>query len=96
MQKKWINLALSLLFFSLSPISYADGLTIKPGDTLQKQISAFKGKKITIRLVSGEELTGTVKESTNELVQLSDLSGKEFFDAIIDVNKVSAILVKTK
>ena len=69
---------------------------MKHGDTLQKQIEAQKGKKITLRLRSGEELTGTVKATTNELVHLGELSGKEFFDALIDVNQVAALIVRVK
>lgn len=81
---------------SVAPASHATGLIIKNGDTLLKQVAAHKGKKITVRLTSGEEITGVVKETTGELIQLSDLAGKEFFDAIIDANKLSAVIVRTK
>jgi F0F1-type ATP synthase delta subunit len=96
MKNKGIRFAAALLMLTVAQISYAEPLSIKPGDTLQKQIEAQKGKKITIRLQSGEELTGTVRATTNELIHLGELSGKEFFDALIDVNKVTALIVRTK
>ena len=96
MKNKFLFLALFAASLACTQLAGAAELSIKSGDTLAKQISAQKGKKITVRLTSGEELTGTVKESTPELVQLGELSGKEYFDAIIDVSKVSAILVRTK
>ena len=96
MKMNILKLSMLLACAALAQTGYADGLSIKAGDTLQKQVAALKGKKVTVKLQGTEELTGIVKESTNELLQLSELSGKEFFDAIIDMNKVTAILVRTK
>ena len=76
--------------------SVAEDITIKAGDTLQSLLETQKGKKITVRLSSGEELTGRVKTVGKDLLQLGELSGKEFFDAIIDVTKISAMIVRTK
>ena len=93
---KFLNTTILFALVSVAQFSHADALSIKPGDTLQKQIAAQKGKKITVRLLAGEELTGIVRDVSNELLQLGELSGKEYFDAMIDLNKVTAILVKTK
>jgi hypothetical protein len=94
--KKWLYSTLLLGLLVGAQLSHADALSISQGDTLQKQIEAQKGKRITVRLMSGEELTGTVRAATKELVHLGELSGKEFFDAVIDANKVTAILIRTK
>jgi hypothetical protein len=96
MKKNLLAVALSLSLFAVAHVSHADPVSIKSGDTIQKQADAQKGKKITVRLMSGEELTGTVKGTTAELIHLTELSGKEFFDAVIEVNKVTAILIRTK
>jgi hypothetical protein len=96
MKMNILKLSMLLACATLAQTGYADGLSIKAGDTLQKQAAALKGKKVTVKLQGTEELSGIVKESTNELLQLSELSGKEFFDAIIDMSKVTAILVRTK
>jgi hypothetical protein len=90
----------SLILLSIlalaAPVGSAEPLVVKQGDSLQKQIQAQTGKKITVRLQSGEELTGTVKLATGEVLHLGKLTGKEFFDAVIDTSKISAILVRTK
>ncbi len=96
MKMNIIRLSALLAFLAAAQIACADGLAIKPGDTLQKQVAALKGKKVTVKLQGTEELTGVIKDSTSELLQLSELSGREFFDAIIDMSKVTAILVRTK
>jgi hypothetical protein len=90
------RLALALMIVPAAPASYAEPIAIKAGDTLQKQIEAQKGKKVTLRLVSGEELSGTVRSTTGELIHLGELSGREFFDAVVDVSKVTALIVRTK
>lgn len=96
MKMNILKLSMLLACAALAPSSHAEALSIKAGDTLQKQVASLKGKKITVKLQGTDELTGIVKESTNELLHLGELSGKEFFDAIIDMNKVTAILVRTK
>ena len=41
--------------------------------------------------VSGKTLTGVVKEVGNHLIHLEKLSGKEYFDALIRIENISAI-----
>lgn len=51
---------------------------------------------VTLRLRSGQELTGTVREATGRLVVLGALSGREFFDAVVPLEAVEAVLIRTK
>jgi hypothetical protein len=74
----------------------ADPLVLNPGDTMEKVLTAQKGKKVTIRLGSGEDLSGTVKEVNGSLVQLSGLSGKEFYDAVIATQRIAAVIIRTQ
>ena len=74
----------------------ADELSIKAGDTLQKILEGQKGKRVTVRLLGGEEMTGKVRSVSTELLQLGELAGKEFYDAVVDMNKVSAVVVRVK
>jgi hypothetical protein len=90
---KWL---FACCIWAAAALAHAEAPVIKPGDTLPKLIQAQTGKKITVRLQSGEELTGTVKTATNEMLQLSELAGKEYFDALIDINRINAVLIRTK
>ena len=74
----------------------ADELSLKAGDTLQKVLEDQKGKRVTVRLSAGEDLTGKVKTISKELVHLGELSGKEYYDAIVELSKISAIIVRVK
>ncbi len=95
MKKMWVAV---MFIFCIGWVqaSVAEDIAIKAGDTLQTVLEVQKGKKITVRLLGGEELTGRVKTVSKDLLQLGELSGKEYFDAIIDVNKISAMIVRTK
>ena len=95
MRKMWV-VVMFLFCIGWVQVSVAEDISIKAGDTLQSLLEVQKGKKVTVRLLSGEELTGRVKTVSKELLQLGELSGKEYFDAIIDIPKISAMVIRTK
>ena len=74
----------------------AEQFAIKSEDTIAKVLAGQKGKKITITLTQGEELSGTVANITDELLHLEQLTGKEFYDAVIAVKEISAVIIRTK
>lgn len=71
-------------------------LTVKSGDTIQKLLEGCKGKRVTVRLQGGEELTGKVITITRELVHLGELMRREYFDAVVDISKVEAVIIRVK
>ncbi len=74
----------------------ADPVLIGNDDTLEKILIGQKGKKVTLRLVAGEDLTGTIKEVTGQLVLLSELANKEYFDAVVATKSIVAVIVRAK
>jgi hypothetical protein len=69
---------------------------VKAGDTLQNVLEGYKGKRVTIRLQGGEELIGRVKFISKELLHLEALNSREFFDAVVDVSRIEALIVRVK
>lgn len=59
--------------------------------TLADNLTAFKGKAVTVTLTSGQTVSGYVKEVTVNLLHLEKLSQKEFFDAIIVLDKITSV-----
>ena len=93
------HLVYGLLFFSVFGLSnnvFAEGFALKQGDTIQKILEDRKGKQVTLRLSDGGELTGRILAVTKELVLLSELAGREYFQGIIDSSKVTAVIIRTK
>ena len=92
-----MRFALTLLVFAvLATGASAQGLTISPTDTTQSVIAAQKGKRITVRLRSGQELSGVVRDSSDRLLILGEVSGREFFDAAVPIDAIEAVLVRTR
>jgi hypothetical protein len=69
---------------------------ISPGDTPQSVLAAQKGKPVTVRLRGGQELTGSVRDVNARVVVLGPVSGREFFDAVVPLEAIDAILIRTK
>jgi hypothetical protein len=74
----------------------AQELSVAAGDSIQNVLAARKGKQVTVRLAGGQELTGTVRDATAKLLVLGALSGREFFDAAIPLERIDAVLVRAK
>jgi hypothetical protein len=70
-------------------------LAVGADDSLQVVLSRHVGKQVTLKLDSGEELTGTVRVA-GRTVHLEQLSGREFFDAAVDVEEVAAVVVRVR
>ena len=71
-------------------------LRIAAADSIETVLAAQRDKRVTVRLRSGQEITGTVRNVTGKLVQLGAVAGKEFFDAVVPLEAVEAVLVRTK
>ena len=88
-------LLLAALFAFALPVQ-AQELKVSANDSVQSVLAARTGKAVTVRLSGGQEITGTVREATSRLVVLGALSGREFFDAAIPLEKIEAVLVRSK
>jgi hypothetical protein len=89
-------LVIAVLGVAVSSQAYAQGVTVSATDTTQSVVAAQKGKRVTLRLRSGQELSGMVRATSDKLVVLESVSGREFFDAVIPVDAVEAVLIRTK
>lgn len=71
-------------------------LRVAATDSVETVLAAQKDKRVTVRLRSGQEITGTVRNISGKLVQLGAVTGREFFDAVVPLEAVEAVLVRTK
>jgi hypothetical protein len=76
----------------------ATGAEVRVGtsDTVQSVLAANKGARVTVRVRSGQELTGVVREINGRVVHLGGLSGREFFDAVVALDAVDAVIIRTR
>ena len=71
-------------------------LQFNAGITLTGNLTVFKGKTVTVILKSGQSMTGIVKEVKTNLLHLEKISRKEFYDALIIVDHISAIEARAR
>lgn len=88
-------LLLTLVLNSMSCV-FAQSLEISNNDSIESVLTGQMGKRVTIKLDSGQELSGIVKQVTDGLTHLSELTGMEFYDAIIVNDEILAVVVRTK
>jgi len=68
-----------------------EGMSYKVGASLEDNLKALVGKKVSVTLDSGNTLTGLVKEVGDHLVHLEKLDGKEYYDALIRIERIDAL-----
>jgi len=86
----------ALAGLALSSAALAQELAITASDSAQSVLSAQKGKRVTVRTRGSQELTGTVRDVNAKIVILGAVSGREFFDAAVQLEAIDAVLVRTK
>lgn len=78
-------------------LATATALPVQAGDSpLLATLKPQQGKTVTLVLDSGTELTGKLAEVDAERVRLAELSGKEFFDAVVDLDQVQAVIFRAR
>ncbi|MBP8116340.1 MAG: hypothetical protein H8K05_14035 [Nitrospira sp.] len=65
-------------------------------DVLRQLLEQQVGKRVKIKLLSGQDLDGKVARVGTQAVLLSELSGMEFFDATLRLDQVAAVVVKVR
>ena len=71
-------------------------IDMKPADTIGTLLMQQVGQKVELHLKSGEKLSGKLESASQNTAHLSSLSGQEFFDAVISVPDISAVLVRAR
>lgn len=77
------------------PVSGAP-LEVGEGDGIGSVLAAQQGKRVTVRLAAGGEMTGTVARVNADVVHLRELAGMEYFDAVVALPEVAAVVVRAK
>jgi hypothetical protein len=71
-----------------------EGMSYNVNASLQDNLKSLVGKYIHVTLDSGKTYSGSVKEVGNHFMHLEKLQGKDFFDALIRIESISAVEAK--
>jgi len=66
-------------------------------DNMASVLKRLEGRAVKIRLVgSGDEIAGKVQKVGKDLLHVSEIGGREFFDSVIRIDQVSAVIVQVR
>jgi hypothetical protein len=71
-----------------------EGVKFDTAAPFEENLKAYVGKDIIVHLESGDTLQGYVKSVHDDLLHLEKLAGKDFYDALIRIDDISALEVK--
>jgi len=93
-----LGLMIGLVLQEASFISAADqpDFDLESTMALASTLAKYVGKRVTVHLKAGHELTGTVTKVGQTAVHLSELTGKEFFDAVVRLDDISALVIRVR
>jgi hypothetical protein len=78
-----------------SPVHADDRIDLQSDSTILSVLQASAGKTVELRLSAGEKIGGRVERVTDNLVYLSHLSAADFSEAVVDVQDVTAVLMRS-
>jgi len=82
------TLALSVL--AQTPID------LQANDTMRTVLERQVGQNVDLRMKSGEKIGGKLQKVSDKLAHITQLTGAEFYDAVVDIDAIAAVAVRTK
>jgi hypothetical protein len=85
-------------FFMFSPLSFAQDVKfeLNKGFGMKEILTSYQGKRVGIRLDSGEEVEGIITTVGDQLVHVSKLSKRDFYDAVVRLDKINAVIFRAR
>lgn len=71
-------------------------LDLDSPDVIKQMLDRQVGKRVKVKLKSGQDLEGKVAKVGSHAVQLTELSGMEFFDATVKLEEVATVIVRVR
>ena len=88
----------ALVVASYLPTAYAQDikLEVRSADSVKSVLERQVGKRVSVVVATGPELSGVVSSVGDKVVHLSELSGREFFDAVVSLEHIHAVVVRVR
>lgn len=80
------------------PLTLAEepSVDLNSPDAVRQTLEQQQGKRVKVKLVSGQDLDGKVAKVGTQALVLTELSGMEFFDATVRLDQVAAVIVRAR
>lgn len=71
-------------------------IELQSNDTLETLLEKQVGQNVELRLKGGEKISGKLEKVNGKLAHLSALTGAEYFDGVIVIDDIAAMIVRAK
>lgn len=86
--------SLTLCLAAATPVQA--GLDPKADDSVMSVLSRQTGQTVELRLKNGEKISGKVELVGKNLAHLTQLTGAEFYEAVVVIDDVAAVVARAK
>lgn len=92
-----ISLALAACVAGPAVVHAQDArLDVQSGDTMKSLLDRHVGKRVTLVMQSGPDMTGVVVKVGDRVVLLGSLQGNDFSDAAVSLDRINAVVVRVR
>jgi hypothetical protein len=67
-----------------------------PSAGLKDNLASNIGKRVSLMISAGESIEGTIEKVGDHFVLMSRLSGKDFYDALVRIDEVKAVVFRAR
>jgi hypothetical protein len=78
------------------PLYAQEKMVLNASDGFSDVLRANIGKRVAVKTDTGEAQEGTVSTVGTQLVRLEKLSGKDFYDAIVRIDRISSLTIRAR
>jgi len=92
----WSVIVIFGLILSQGPAIADERTAFNPFESMKENFLVNVGKRISIRTESGDTIDGAIAKVGDQNVLISKLSGKEFYDAVIRIDKIESFTFRAR
>jgi hypothetical protein len=87
---------LTMIALATSSVFAQSKLDLQASDTVHSILEHQVGKPVELRMKSGEKIGGKLEKVTDKLIHLSQLTDADFYDAVVEIDSIAAIVVRVR
>ena len=77
-------------------IAQDTGFEAGQANSIEINLQRYMGKRVKLKLKTGSDLDGVVTKVGTNAVHIAELSGMEFYDALVRIDHISAVVIKMR
>jgi hypothetical protein len=93
---KFFAIAFAVLSLSCVSLLAQAKIDLQSSDDIHAVLERNVGQTVELRMKSGEKIGGKVLKVGDKLVQLTQLTGMEFYDAAVAIDDVAGVVVRAQ